>query len=75
MYFSLKKEGKLNDHLSFFPKHQSVFAIFELELEQYIADLHNSYMNFRVKKIITDVNELEYNLSHCYKLHGMFLKT
>ena len=76
IYFSLKKEGKLNEHLSFFPEHQSVFAIFELELEQYIADVHNSYMNYRVKKIFTNVNELEYtHRPHCYRLHGIFLES
>jgi hypothetical protein len=66
-YLCLKKMGKVNDFLQFFPKYNKLFYGFYNEYKNFLRNIHKSYHSYYIKKDKTIINK-KY-LYHISKIH------
>ena len=65
---------KVKQYLEKFPHHKDVFYDFEQQLLGFCKNLHETYLNIRVKRI--ENYNYDKKLGKClYNLHGQYLKT
>lgn len=76
LYFDLIKQKNKGEYLTFYPEFREVFNSYNKEFVALTKSLHSSYLNYHVKKTITDINDIEFPLRpHCYELHGIYKAT
>lgn len=56
-YLALRRIGKLNDFLAFFPKHKTDFAEFYEEYKTFVHEIHTLYMSKYVNKEKTQISD------------------
>lgn len=66
-YLCLKRMNKVKNFLSYFPQYKSVFYRFYLQYEDFISNLHQSYISYYVKKNGVKISKKYFPL--IYKLH------
>ena len=71
-YYSLKKDGKINEFLHYYPEHIILFNKFKLDMFEYTHLLHTNYVNCFIKKDkpLKDY-EFQYK-NHMYALHQLY---
>ena len=76
LYFDLIKQKNKGEYLTFYPEFRELFNSYNKEFVELTKSLHYSYLNYHVKKTITDINDIEFPLRpHCYELHGIYKAT
>lgn len=66
-YLSLRKTGKIQDFLFYFPQYKTIFYRFYQEYENFVTNVHYSYLTYYVQK--QNVKISKKYASHIYKVH------
>jgi hypothetical protein len=66
-YLSLRKTGKIQDFLFYFPQYKNIFYRFYQEYENFVTNVHYSYLTYYVQK--QNVKISKKYASHIYKIH------
>ena len=66
-YLSLRKTGKIQDFLFYFPQYKTIFYRFYQEYENFVTNVHYSYLTYYVQKQNVKISK-KYS-SHIYKIH------
>ena len=73
-YLELMQNKMIKEYLQYFPEYQAEFNHYWSQVSNMIRLLHQTYMNYRVKKLI-DINSVPYELRPLvYELHGHHLQ-
>ena len=74
LYFSLRKEGKVGQHLSENPKSKKLFSEFRDQLHVYTRTLFENYLRCYVKKEKELKEFPQQSKFHMFQLHQIYLK-
>jgi len=66
-YLCLRKTGKIQDFLFYFPQYKSIFYRFYQEYENFVTNVHYSYLTYYVQKQNVKISK-KYS-PHIYKIH------
>jgi len=66
-YLCLRKTGKIQDFLFYFPQYRSIFYRFYQEYENFVTNVHFSYLTYYVQKQNVQISK-KYS-PHIYKIH------
>jgi hypothetical protein len=66
-YLCLRKTGKIQDFLFYFPQYKSIFYRFYQEYENFVTNVHYSYLTYYVQK--QNVKISKKFAPHIYKIH------
>ena len=66
-YLCLRKTGKIQDFLFYFPQYKSIFYRFYQEYENFVTNVHFSYLTYYVQKQNVKISK-KYS-PHIYKIH------
>ncbi len=73
-YLELMQNKMIKEYLQYFPEYQQEFNFYWLQVSNMIRLLHQNYMNYRVKKLIS-IESVPYELRPLvYELHGHHLQ-
>ena len=74
-YLELMQNKMIKEYLQYFPEFQVEFNFYWQQVSNMIRLLHQTYMNYRVKKLIS-IESVPYELRPLvYELHGHHLKS
>ena len=74
-YLELMQNKMIKEYLQYFPEFKVEFNFYWLQVSNMIRLLHQTYMNYRVKKLIS-IDSVPYELRPLvYELHGHHLKS
>ena len=77
-FYVLKKQGKLNLYLSYFPEHKPLFDQYEHQLNNFITNVHHAYMNTYILKTPNKCSnlskEIQRQLNPLHSLYMSFLR-
>ena len=66
-YLCLRKTGKIQDFLFYFPQYKKIFYRFYQEYENFVTNVHFSYLTYYVQKQGVQISK-KYS-PHIYKIH------
>jgi len=66
-YLCLNRIGKVMEFLTFFPQYRSLFYQFKKELDEFIYNIHQSYLSYYVQKKENFISKKYFSI--IYKLH------
>ena len=66
-YLCLRKMNKVKDFLQYFPQYKSIFYNFYEEYNQFITNIHSSYLTYYVQKQQIKISKKFF--PHIYKIH------
>jgi hypothetical protein len=66
-YLVLRQEGRVHDFLSYFPRYKELFYYFYIQYEDFITQLHQSYVSYYIQKTGNHISKRYFSLIH--KLH------
>ena len=66
-YLCLRKTGKIQDFLFYFPQYKKIFYRFYQEYENFVTNVHYSYLTYYVQKQSVQISK-KYS-PHIYKIH------
>jgi len=66
-YLCLRKTGKIQDFLFYFPQYKNIFYRFYQEYENFVTNVHYSYLTYYVQKQNVKISK-KYS-PHIYKIH------
>jgi hypothetical protein len=76
LYFELKKNMFLQEYLRFFPEFIETFEDYNKDYTELIDKIFINYQNYHVRKVITNIKEMPFNVRpFCYELHGIYRTT
>lgn len=74
-YISLRKEGRVDEFLDFFPEYAEDFKFFECKIQNFQQNLYQRYLRCYMKKE-QPLKEFERNFKkHMYAIHSEYLTT
>jgi hypothetical protein len=74
-YLSLRKEGKVNEYLKFYPENKKEFAFFRKQLHDYTYALYNNYIMCYIKKQKPLKQFEDKYRTHMYNIHQIYINT
>ena len=75
LYYDLLRIGKMSEYLNFFPEFIQLFNEFGSEFSEMAKNLHNNYINYHVKKNVSDIKDIYFPFRpHTYNLHKLFIE-
>lgn len=72
-YLSLRKEGKVSEHLGYYPEHKRAFSKFRDQVHLFTNQLYANYINCYVKKVKTLKEYPNQFRTHMFTLHTRYL--
>jgi len=66
-YLFLRSINKVDDFLGYFPQYKKIFYRFFRQYEDFITEVHQSYLNYYIKKSVKTVSKKYFPV--IYKLH------
>jgi len=66
-YFAVRKTGKMNSFLSFYPSYKNTFASIADQYEALIKNVYDSYIHYYVLRDTNDIEDKYFN--HIVKIH------
>jgi hypothetical protein len=73
-YLSLRKSGKINEYLTYYPEHKKEFSSFREEVHLFTQTLYENYVSCFIKKMDPNVYNYPKEYQSCMKdLHQQFL--
>ena len=72
-YLSLRKDGKLNEFLKYFPEYKKEFLQFRAEVHLFTTTLYTNYVSCYIKKEKPLAEFLSQHRTHMFHLHQLYL--